>query len=415
MKKLIFIAITALLFGTATEVDAAKPRRNTSKARQVNYDELFDKAELQYAMYEVAELETTLSDIEEKLEKNENKQAAKRLETYQSRLVNLRNMLGRVENIVIVDSLSAPKEQVLDFYRLSSEAGTLSIDENGCVSHTPESGREVFVTTKSDSTGSTVIEHAGILDDGTRDDATILDLRTPAKSEFSYPFMLSDGSTLYFAAEGESESSLGGLDIFMTRRDESGNFFSPTNVGMPYNSPYNDYMMAIDEATGLGWWATDRNAEDGMVTIYIFKPNDTRVNYEPDRSDIADLAFISSYKATQPEGFDAAQTLEALDNISHSGNSSGSAIRLSLGNGVVYTSLNDFKSAEARNMYGQYEEESQELREAEKELAEARAAYGTGNAALRLQILTLENQVDKLRRNTQRTRNTVIRLETGQR
>ena len=82
--------------------------------------------------------------------------------------------------------------------------------------------------------------------------------------------MLSDGSTLYFAAEGDIENALGGLDIYMTRRDETGAFFSPTNVGMPYNSPYNDYMMAIDDAAGLGWWATDRNAPDGMVTVYIF-------------------------------------------------------------------------------------------------------------------------------------------------
>ena len=93
-----------------------------------------------------------------------------------------------------------------------------------------------------------------------------------------------DGVTLYFANNGEN--SLGGYDIFMTRRSdgdgEGKEYFQPQNVGMPYNSPFNDFMMAIDEASGLGWWATDRNQIPGKVTVYVFIPSQMRVNVEPD-------------------------------------------------------------------------------------------------------------------------------------
>lgn len=74
----------------------------------------------------------------------------------------------------------------------------------------------------------------------------------------AFPFMLSDGCTFYFASR--SEQGLGGYDIFRSYRDsDTGEFQNPVNMGLPYNSPADDYMLAIDEYTGAGWWATDRN------------------------------------------------------------------------------------------------------------------------------------------------------------
>ncbi len=62
------------------------------------------------------------------------------------------------------------------------------------------------------------------------------------------PFFMSDGVTLYYANDGDE--SIGGYDIFISRKGEDG-FLQPQNIGMPYNSPYDDYMLAIDEVTVL--------------------------------------------------------------------------------------------------------------------------------------------------------------------
>ena len=70
-------------------------------------------------------------------------------------------------------------------------------------------------------------------------------------SRYLCPFLLEDGMTLFFSTK--TSSGLGGYDLYMTRLTEQGNsFFEPTLLGMPYNSPFNDYLLAYHEAEGWG-------------------------------------------------------------------------------------------------------------------------------------------------------------------
>ena len=49
---------------------------------------------------------------------------------------------------------------------------------------------------------------------------------------------MADGVTIYYASDGEG---LGGYDIFVTRYNtNTDTYLVPENVGMPFNSPYND-------------------------------------------------------------------------------------------------------------------------------------------------------------------------------
>ena len=83
------------------------------------------------------------------------------------------------------------------------------------------------------------------------------------------PFLLEDGMTLFFARR--SPAGLGGYDLYMTRLTEQGNsFFEPTLLGMPYNSPYNDYLLAYHESEGWGILISDRFAPEGQVHVYRF-------------------------------------------------------------------------------------------------------------------------------------------------
>lgn len=84
----------------------------------------------------------------------------------------------------------------------------------------------------------------------------------------NYPYLMADGVTLYYASDGEG--SLGGYDIFVTRYDsESSSYLRPDNIGMPFNSPANDYMYVIDELNNLGWFASDRYQPEDKVCIYV--------------------------------------------------------------------------------------------------------------------------------------------------
>jgi hypothetical protein len=75
--------------------------------------------------------------------------------------------------------------------------------------------------------------------------------------------------TLYFAAN--DSNGLGGLDIYVSRYNmATENFTTPENIGMPYNSPANEYLFVLDEMHQIGYLATDRFATEGRVHVYSF-------------------------------------------------------------------------------------------------------------------------------------------------
>ena len=57
----------------------------------------------------------------------------------------------------------------------------------------------------------------------------------------NYPYLTSDGNTLYFSSTGHG--SMGGYDIFKSVWDEQNDrWSSPINLGAPINSPFDDFF-----------------------------------------------------------------------------------------------------------------------------------------------------------------------------
>mgnify|MGYP003014259894 CR=1 FL=1 len=195
-------------------------------------------------------------------------------------IARLRSMMRATERVTVIDSLVVDKNTFLNHIKLSPESGEISpystffhrTDENGCTVYLSELGNKIYFAQPDENKylrlftsdlvgGQWTAPHK--LDELDGDDAQ------------NYPFMLSDGITLYYAAQGEE--SIGGYDIFVTRYDmDEKKFLYPENLGMPFNSPANDYMLAIDEFNQLGWFVSDRNQPENKVCIYIFIPNDIR-------------------------------------------------------------------------------------------------------------------------------------------
>lgn len=320
--------------------------------------------------------------------------------------MTMRNMLDRVDGIVIVDSLTVDSAQFFTHYRLSDEAGVLRANASGLPQYVPSNGREIYDTQDGR------ITLTGILDDGTPEQVRTISIgERDDLPEMAYPFMQADGTTLYLAML-DGDDGIGGWDIYMTRRDEEGNFYEPTNLGMPYNSPANDYLLAIDEGTGLGWWATDRNAAPGQVTIYIFKPNQTRINLDADADNIVSRARVENLQDTWPEGFDKAKALAVLTQRAHGGDSAATAdFELSLGDGRVYTSMAQFANAQAAAEMADYLIQANDFADAEKNLEDLRERYSEGDLSLANQIISLEKQIAKQRETLIKLRNNVINLE----
>lgn len=326
------------------------------------------------------------------------------VEGRRNRALLMANMLSRVERIVVIDSLSVDAEAFFTNYRLSPEAGRLV---SGATARIPEA-QVVFMPQNNsellyaapDESGKRVLMSADILDDGSVEGSQPLPGSLGGDGNADFPFMLSDGLTLYFAADGEN--SLGGYDIFLTRRDADGGFLQPQNIGMPFNSPANDYMLAIDEATGAGWWATDRGCPEGKLTIYVFVPSEGRVNVAPDDPRLTDYARLANYRLTQPSGSDYSALKSRIAALGQPAAASGTerVVAFSLpiaSTDVVYHSLADFKTDRGRSLMTRAIDARLGMDRAERELAVLRAQWAAGAQSLAFKIVTLEEQLEELR------------------
>ena len=172
-----------------------------------------------------------------------------------------------------------------------------------------------------------------------------------------YPFLCSDGVTLFFGAKGPK--SMGGYDIFMTRYNgDDGTWYEPENYGLPYNSTANDYLLAIDDYDQLGWLVTDRRQEEGKVCIYTFVPTSPRQNFESNdltNKQLNSFARILKIEDTWQFGNREAalKRVEDLKKRNTQDKKATSNINFVINDNVTYHSISEFKSPAAREKYKQ--------------------------------------------------------------
>lgn len=221
-----------------------------------------------------------------------------------------------------------------------------------------------------------------------------------------YPFMLSDGTTLYYAAE--NEEGLGGLDIYMTRYDaEEGHFLSPTNIGMPFNSEANDYLYMVDDFHQLGAFVTDRGQEPGIVCVYTFIPPAVRTTYNVDEVGEERLRALSAINSIRDTWTDRNAVAEAQKRIREMQEgqmqSRTKDFEFVVNDRLTYTSLSHFRDASVRQMAEQWLKNSKTLQDNRQRLADMRRRYADAAPAqksrMATQLLALEADVEQAESN----------------
>lgn len=350
--------------------------------------------------------------------KKARKKIPQQLEEQEHELMKAENFLERVEQLVILDSITVPKTEFFKAYRLPFSAGSL-----GTAAGIPfevqdvdyvftNEGNDFKMWAQPDSTGVYRIMESIRLTDGSWHEPAVTPDVLNNGGNAIYPFMMSDGVTLYFASD--NEESLGGYDIFVATRDAAdGEYLQPQNIGMPYNSPYDDYLLAIDELNGVGWWATDRNRLGDDITVYLFKVNDLRKNYSAeDTENIPDLAFIRDYKSTWGEE-DYTPLLEEIQAITPGPVRKQIDFIFPMKGGAVYTTMDDFQTSAGRSMMNKYLSAEKAFRQKQERLSEMRRKFATNkSSSLRPQIRSLEAEVEKDRESLRRLRSEVYRAES---
>ena len=89
------------------------------------------------------------------------------------------------------------------------------------------------------------------------------------------PYLHTDGKTLFFASQ--NFPTLGGYDIFYSRKDSSGNWQQPKNIGYPINSVADEISLFVSTDGNSAYFASnDLNGEGGCDIYSVDLHKDAR-------------------------------------------------------------------------------------------------------------------------------------------
>jgi len=334
-----------------------------------------------------------------------NEEALEKLAGKREEADKLRRTTNRTEDIQIIDSLVLPKTGFLTAYNLSLSSGSL-MTANDFFKDLTASDKTLFMNERQDK----IYYSQGDTDSG--DDLFTMDKLLDSfgnekklsesinmDGDQAYPFMMSDGLTIYFASTGHQ--SLGGYDLYVSRYHiASDAYLTPNQLNMPFNSPFNDYMMAIDEEKGIGWFASDRFQPADSVCVYTFIPNAQVTLIESDDSVyLSRRARIASIAETWKVNSDYTSLRALAQQKTISRHENRGDFLFIINDKTTYHHLSDFKSNQARSLFSQALGLEDQLKVLNEELSGKRDQYAGGNSAnetLVRSIIALEKETESL-------------------
>ena len=327
-----------------------------------------------------------------------------------ARQENYERKLQVTERVTFIDSMLLKKEEVMDMLYLGNENGSVDSYANffnvkekdtlDCTLFRSQLGDKIIYA-QPDTSAVLHLYASEMIGQKWCEPVMLPGLEDTVSH--NYPFMLSDGTTLYYASK--SEEGLGGYDIYMTRWDsDDQRFLKPENIGMPFNSTANDYLYLVDEFNQLGWFVTDRGQGEDTVCVYCFIPNETRRIYDTStigRDTLVAMANINSIRDTWTDQERVKDALNRLDMVRNKSKKSvKSQFHFVVNDRITYTNLSQFRHDESRKLAEEWLKLVDERNKASEQLDKLRMDYSLANdekkAELATTLLSLEQKYEKL-------------------
>jgi hypothetical protein len=307
-------------------------------------------------------------------------------------------MVARCENIQIIDSVIVDKINFLNVYLLGEESGTLVKTTGSIVYENPLKDRRYFG--KKDETGCFRLNTQVKISEEWLEERP-LNLLSDSTADDNFPFVLPDGLTIYYASTGNE--SIGGYDLYVSRYNmNTDSYLAPNQLGMPFNSIYNDYMLAIDEENEIGYFATDRFQPEDKIVVYTFIPQEEFKPLEiEDEQLLIDRAKINSIRDTWVQEKDYQAHINSLKNsIEKAQQKIRKDFTFVVNDNIVYYLLSEFDSDAAKKSFLESKNLKEKIDSLENQLDIQRQEYAQGNAgkkqSLTASILTNEKQLENL-------------------
>jgi hypothetical protein len=216
------------------------------------------------------------------------------------------DLINKYFSIEVIQKDTIPKDELLSYYHLSKDAGQLlrageffsvGVNPNQVVFRT-ERSNEVFFPLLGSSGKYDLYKIVRLLDAWT--EAELLEGSINSDYNDLYPFLLTDGTTIYFSSD--RPGGMGGLDIYQSFFDsQSGTFSEPANLGPPFNSPDDDYLLVPDIYAGKAWFATNRGVgSEQLIIAEIVWDNNVIRNLTQNVNQIKTLASLPISENANP-------------------------------------------------------------------------------------------------------------------
>lgn len=322
-------------------------------------------------------------------------------------------MLNSTAMVTVIDSVVVDSLSYLDAILTNTEEGRITTyerffeGEGKEIVYINELGNKCIYSGYDETLSTKVLYQRTQLADGWTYGEELQGLSDDGRLyDFDYPYLMPDGVTLYFAAK--SVDGLGGYDIYRTRFDaDKGSYLKPENLGLPFNSKDDDFMLVIDEENQLGYFATNRNQQNGKVCVYTFIPFETRKTVSADNPKLMSLAKLSKIADTwndanliktalKQKEIVEKQALEKRISVKEE------AFAFVINDSTTFTKLRDFNIPDNRKLMKEIIEHKRHLAILQASLLKARNFYATASdeekSKIAAEIIDSEKQEELLRK-----------------
>lgn len=324
--------------------------------------------ELSYLFYDSYELDRAKANMRVYLKKSSYSKADSIAEDFYAQCKIAHRYLKYVKDVVVVDTAYVKRSELLDMIELSQELGHF---ESLYTFVTGRKDKKIGVDIHQDTLN---IQSSYRYLQGWSEPLAIKGSVNSIYNE-NYPFECADGVTLYFASD--RPKGLGGYDIYFSTLDiDSNHYREPKNIGMPFNSPANDYLYIMDELANRAWFVSDRGMQGDSVVIYEFKPDESKQIIQiGDSVSLRHFALMDSiHWMSEDDIVDISVEKEKVVKQSV-------AFTFIVSDAVVYHYESDFKDKTALNHFEVYQTKLKEHVQLKQNIERSRQSYARTNDA----------------------------------
>lgn len=125
-----------------------------------------------------------------------------------------------------------------------------------------------FVSGRPGGVGSTDIYMSTLDDNNYWTEPINLGTKINTTGKEESVFIHPDGKTLYFGSDGHV--GMGGLDLYVSRMDETGKWGEPVNLGYPINTSGDENSLLVGASGNIAYFASNRKGGYGGLDLYQF-------------------------------------------------------------------------------------------------------------------------------------------------